>query len=392
MAVSKATFDFVIIGGGMAGASLAYELAEASRVLLVEREPFCGYHTTGRSAALFSETYGNATIRALTRASRGLYERPPAGFADHALLTPRPVLFVARADQADSLSAFSAILAEAGGGKPAVLDTDQARRHVPILRADYVAQALLDDSAKDIDVHALHQGYLRGAKARGAELVTAAEVVGLERRAGTWQVETSAGAFEAATVVNAAGAWASALGGLAGASPVVLTPLRRTAMMLDMPPGFEGADWPMAIDIDEQFYLKPDAGRLLASPADETPSEPCDAQPEELDIAIAIDRIQRAADLPVRSIARRWAGLRTFAADRSPVVGHDPKAEGFFWLAGQGGYGIQTAPALARAAAALVRRRPVEEAILAEGFDPAAVSPARPGLDRAIVPHDVAEA
>ncbi|MGO4334307.1 NAD(P)/FAD-dependent oxidoreductase [Labrys sp. KB_33_2] len=390
--MGKAAFDFVIIGGGMAGASLAYELAETDRVLLIEREQFCGYHTTGRSAALFSETYGNATIRALTRASRGLYEAPPAGFADLPLLTPRPVLFIARADQVARLAAFTDILAEASGKKPTVLDTAQARAHVPILRTDYVAQALLDGSSRDIDVHALHQGYLRGAKARGAELVTSAELLGLDRQAGHWRIRTSSGSFEAGTVINAAGAWASTVGGLAGASTVVLTPLRRTAMMLDMPRGFDGTAWPMAIDIDEAFYFKPDAGRLLASPADETPSDPCDAQPEELDIAIAIDRIQRAADLPVRTIARRWAGLRTFAADRSPVVGYDPKAEGFFWLAGQGGYGIQTAPALARAAAALVRCRPVEEAVLAEGFDPTAVSPARPGLEAAIVPHEAAEA
>lgn len=390
--MSKAAFDFAIIGGGMAGASLAYELAATNRVLLIERERFCGYHTTGRSAALFSETYGNATIRALTRASRGLYEAPPAGFTDHPLLMPRPVLFIARADQAARLAAFTDILAEASGRKPAVLDADRARAHVPILRGDYVAQALLDDSSKDIDVHALHQGYLRGAKARGAELVTSAELLGLDRQNGSWRIRTSAGSFEAGTVVNAAGAWASTVGRLADASTVVLTPLRRTAVMLDMPPGFDGTAWPMAIDIDEAFYFKPDAGRLLASPADETPSDPCDAQPEELDIAIAIDRIQRAAELPVRTIARRWAGLRTFAADRSPVVGYDPKAEAFFWLAGQGGYGIQTAPALARAAAALLQRQPVGEAILAEGFDPAAVSPSRRGLQAAIAPHEILEA
>lgn len=377
-------FDFVVIGGGMAGASAAYELADGASVLLLEREEHCGYHTTGRSAALFSETYGNATIRSLTRASRGLYEAPPAGFAEHPLLTPRPVLFIARADQEASIADMTEIFARTGGKPSRVLSSDAVRERVPIMRADYVAQALLDETSMDIDVHALHQGYLRGARARGARIAVSAEVLDIDRGSSGWRIATAREQFEARTIVNASGAWADTIAAMAGVAAAGLTPLRRTAMMLDLPDGVDASLWPHVIDIDEEFYFKPDGGRLLASPADETPSEPCDAQADEFDIAVAIDRIQQAANLPVRSIARRWAGLRTFAADRSPVVGFDPHCPDFFWLAGQGGYGIQTAPALAKVVAALAHRRPIADEILETGFDSDTVSPARAGIGAAV--------
>ena len=377
-------FDFVVIGGGMAGASAAYELADGASVLLLEREEHCGYHTTGRSAALFSETYGNATIRSLTRASRGLYEAPPPGFAEHPLLTPRPVLFVARTDQEASIADMTEIFARTGGKPSRILGSDAVRERVPIMRADYVAQALLDETSMDIDVHALHQGYLRGARARGARFAVSAEVLDIGRGPAGWRVTTASERFEARTIVNASGAWADTIAAMAGVAAAGLTPLRRTAMMLDLPDGVDASLWPHVIDIDEEFYFKPDGGRLLASPADETPSPPCDAQADEFDIAVAIDRIQQAADLPVRSISRRWAGLRTFAADRSPVVGFDPHCEDFFWLAGQGGYGIQTAPALAKVVAALAHRRPLADEILEAGFDPDTVSPARAGIGAAV--------
>lgn len=377
-------FDFVVIGGGMAGASAAYELADRASVLLLEREEHCGYHTTGRSAALFSETYGNATIRSLTRASRGLYEAPPPGFAEHPLLTPRPVLFIARADQEASIADMTEIFARTGGKPSRVLGSDAVCERVPIMRADYVAQAILDETSMDIDVHALHQGYLRGARARGARIAVSAEVLDIDRGASGWRITTAREQFEARTIVNASGAWADTIAAMAGVATAGLTPLRRTAMMLDLPDGIDASSWPHVIDIDEEFYFKPDGGRLLASPADETPSAPCDAQADEFDIAVAIDRIQHAADLPVRSIARRWAGLRTFAADRSPVVGFDPHCPDFFWLAGQGGYGIQTAPALAKVAAALAHGRPIADEILDAGFDPDEVSPARAGIGGAV--------
>ncbi|HVJ54575.1 MAG TPA: FAD-binding oxidoreductase [Aliidongia sp.] len=340
--------DFAIIGAGMAGASLAYELAGRARTLLIEREAQPGYHTTGRSAALYSETYGNDVIRRLTSAGRPFFTAPPAGFAEHPLLTPLGCLFIARSDQQSSLAAHMA-----GSDRIRLVEAAEALRMVPALRPDYVAAAAHEPDAMDIDVHGLHQGFLRGARARGAELLCDAGVEAVERRRGAWEITTKAGTIRAAVLVNAAGAWAEALGAMAGAKPIGLMPLRRTALIIDPPPGTDPHGWPMVIDAEETFYFKPDAGRLLASPCDETPSPPCDAQAEELDIAICIDRLQQAADLPVRRVLRSWAGLRSFVADRTPVVGFDPDIEGFFWLAGQGGYGIQTAPALGRAAAAL---------------------------------------
>ncbi|MEA2753893.1 MAG: D-arginine dehydrogenase [Aliidongia sp.] len=364
--------DVAIIGAGIAGASLACELAGGASVLLLEAEAFAGYHTTGRSAALFNECYGNAVIRALTAAARDFFITPPAGFAATALLMPRGCLIIARADQQASLEAqFRA------APQIVPIDAAEARRRVPVLRPDAVAAAGYDAAAMDIDVHALHQGFLRGAKAQGARLVTDARVTAIERRAGRWHLTTEAGTVQARILVNAAGAWAGEIGRMAGATPIGLTPLRRTALLIDPPPGSDSGGWPMVLDADEEFYFKPDAGRLLVSPADETPSPPCDAQPEELDIALAIDRLQRAADLPVRRIFRSWAGLRSFVADRSPVVGWDTGIEGLFWLAGQGGYGIQTAPALARLAASLCRGEAVPADLAARGLSEAVLSPGR---------------
>jgi D-arginine dehydrogenase len=367
------TAQIAIIGAGIAGASLAAALGKAGGVILIEAEDFPGYHTTGRSAALFNEAYGNAVIRGLTRASRACFEAAP-------LLTPRGTLVIARPDQAASLAAGHE---EAPGGLE-LWSAAAARAAVPVLRAEAVAAALYDPHAMDIDVHTLHQRFLVQAKAEGARLLTSARVEAIERRGGKWRIETAAGAVEAAILVNAAGAWADAIAALAGAKPIGLEPRRRTALLIDLPAGCDAAAWPMVIGADEEFYFKPDAGRLLVSPCDETLSPPCDARPEELDIAIAIDRLQCAADLPVRRVFRSWAGLRSFVADRSPVVGWDPDVPDLFWLAAQGGYGIQTAPALSQLAAALCRGGDVPAAIAAESVTEAALSPAR--LPRKIVP------
>src|SRR5690606_6139389 len=278
---------------------------------------------------------------------------PPAGFAEHPLLTPRGTLLIARADQRERLEAAYNELRDLA---PDIewIDGAAARAHVPVLEPDYVAAGDYEPAAPDMDVHAIHGGFLRTLRARGGRVVTDAEVTALERRAGRWHATTRAGEFSAPVVVNAAGAWCDSLARLAGVRPIGLVPKRRTAFTFDPPPGIDVRRWPSVIDTDEQFYFKPEGGRLLGSPADETPVEPCDVQPEEIDIALAVERIERATTLRVKRLESKWAGLRSFVADRTPAVGLDDEAEGFFWLAGQGGYGIMTSPALGRTVAALL--------------------------------------
>ncbi len=366
--------DFIVIGAGMAGASIAAELAvRGASVALLEAEPHAGYHATGRSAALFSELYGNAVIRALTRASRPFLFNPPAGFAEAPLMKPRACLFIARADQSNALAQFRAQTGLAGP----TLGAAEVHAQVPIFAPGYVQSAARDGGSADIDVDGLLQGCLRRARQRGACVALDAPVRAVSRQGGLWRVQAGAARLAAPVVINAAGAWANAVAALAGVAPVPLQPLRRTAILVDAPEGLDITAWPAVIDVDEQFYFKPDAGLLLVSPADEHPSEPCDAQPEELDVAIAVDRFEQATGLAVRRVRHRWAGLRVFAPDRTPILGFAPGAPGFFWLAGQGGYGIQTAPALARVGAALACREALPLDLLALGLEAAALSPAR---------------
>lgn len=358
----------------MAGAGVAYELSAHASVLVLERESAHGYHTTGRSAALYIETYGNAAIRALTRASRAFFEAPPEGFCSYPLLTPRGCLTIGRADQAQALA--SAMADAQGAMEP--LSREAVLALVPSLRPGYVAAGLLEPTAMDADVEALHQGFLRGARQRGADIRLDQNVVAIARNTHGFVVTNANGSvFEATVLINAAGAWADVVAHLAGAAPVGLQPMRRTAVIVDAPAGVETRAWPAVIDVDEQFYFKPEAGRILASPADETPSDPCDAWADDMDVAVCIERVQAAADLPVQRIVRAWAGLRSFVADRSPVIGFDKAAPGLFWLAGQGGYGVQTAPAAARVAAALAMGEPLPVDIAAEGVSARDLSPAR---------------
>lgn len=367
----------MVIGGGIAGASVAAELAAlGARVVLLEREAQPGYHTTGRSAALYTVAYGPPVIRALSRASAPQFSAPGDSLRPHPLLRRRQAIFLARPDQRASLEALAA---ELGPAVTPLSDT-QAMAMLPLLRSGYLTDALIDRSAADIDVEALHRQYLRALAAHSGTLRCAAEVTGLSGSATGWQIALPDGALHAEIVVNAAGAWADALAGLAGVAPIGLVPKRRTAALVAPPAGFTPDDWPMAVDVDEQFYIKPDAGKLLVSPADETPSSPCDAQPEDLDVAIGIDRVQQAFDLPVRRVEHKWAGLRSFVADKCPVAGYAPDAPGFFWLAGQGGYGIQSAPAMARWAAAAVLGRPAPADIVDQGVSAEALSPARRAL------------
>jgi len=369
------SFDIAVIGAGIAGASVAAELADDARVALIEMEAQPGYHTTGRSAAVFAPIYGPAPIRALTRASEAFFTSPPRGFAAAPLVSPRGILMIARADQEASLDA---LLSEVGGAasvsrldEPAVLSVN------PLVRPGYAKWAMQDSNGQDIDVAALHQGYLKRFKALGGTVMTRREVMGLDRTGAKWTVHLRDTSLAADIVVNAAGAWADHVAALAGIPPVGLTPKRRTAAIIAAPQDMATDGLPITIDIDESFYLKPDAGRLLISPADETPTAPCDAQPEEFDIALCVDRIETAFDLSVRRIENKWAGLRSFVADKCPVAGYAGNDTGFFWLAGQGGYGIQSAPALARTAAALVMRRPLPPDIADEGVRAEDLSPAR---------------
>lgn len=375
MTTSSSECDIVVIGGGIAGVSVAAHLAEHATVRLLEMEPQPGYHATGRSAALFAESYGNAVIRALSRASRSFLFTPPASFCTAPLVKPRGALVFARAAQEHLLEAFASAM---GAGSPFErLSAAQAIQQCPILRPGELCGAVIDRGAADIDVHELLQGYLRLLKARGGTVTTDAEVATLERTRGAWSVSTRGESIRAAIVVNAAGPWASQLGRMAGAHEIDLQPRRRTALLVDPPAAVVTEKWPLVMDAEEQFYLKPEAGLLLLSPCDETPSPPCDAQPDDTDVAIAVDRVERATTLEVRQVRRSWAGLRSFVADRSPVVGYDSRVPGFFWLAALGGYGIQTAPALSALAAALVLGRPIAGELTSCDVDPAALAPAR---------------
>jgi D-arginine dehydrogenase len=368
--------DILIVGGGIAGAGAAYELAAFASVIVLEREPQFGYHSTGRSAASFTENYGSLLIRRLAMASRAFLEEPPADFCEHPLLTPRGMFTIAREDQLDILGRQFDV---ARSLVPTIrrIDVAAAIARVPILRPDYVAGVFEEPYSMELDVHGLHQGYLKGARARGARLVVNAGVEAIERRDGRWSVTTAAGSFTAATIVNAAGAWADTIATHAGVSPLGLVPKRRTAFHIPAPPGVDIRDWPMVNDAGEQFYFKTDAGQLFVSPADATPSPPMDAYPDDLDVAAGVERFERATTVNVRRVSRAWAGLRTFASDGAPVVGFDPGVEGFFWLAGQGGYGIKTSPVLSRTCACLIRDGHLPEDLAALGVTSAELSPAR---------------
>jgi D-arginine dehydrogenase len=370
-------FDFAIVGAGIAGVSSAYHLAPLAKVIVLERERVAAYHTTGRSAALHSETYGSPEIRAITVAAGHFYRKPPTGFADHALLTPRGALLAGRANQETAVRKAAAEFARL---VPTVrwLEPTEALRRQPLLKPETCAGGAVFEEAEDMDVAAIHGGFLRGTRAAGGLLRLNAEVAAVDRRNGRWTIRLSDGeTVVAANLINASGAWADVVAGLAGAKPVGLVPKRRTAFTFDAPAGMALAAMPMVIDFDETWYIKPEVGQFLGSPADETPSAPTDAQPEELDIALAVDRIQTATTLQIHRIKNKWAGLRSFVADKNLVIGYDGVADGFFWLAGQGGYGIQTAAAAGRLAAALAQGKALPGDIAELGVSEAALSPAR---------------
>ena len=373
------TCDFLVIGAGMAGASAAYELSREGKVAILERESQPGYHTTGRSAALFVETYGNEVIRAFNRASRPFLEEPPEGFAQAPILSPRGTMFVATEETMASLRAEYDEVSRLTTSVR-MLDAEETHALHPALNRDLIVAGLYSPEDKDIDVAAVHWGYLRGARARGAKLVGDAELISLERQGAAWRATTREGAFSAPIVINAAGAWADEVGAMVGAKPIGLVPKRRTAFTFDAPPELDLRRLPGVIAADESWYMKPEAGHMLGSPADETPSAPCDAQPEELDLAIAIDRIETHTTVTVGRLVSKRAGLRSFVVDKTPVVGMEPGLDGFCWCAGQGGYGIQTAPGMGWVTAALAVGGAFPGALSAQGISAEDLSPGRPAL------------
>ena len=368
--------DFLVIGGGIAGASIAFFLAPHGRVTLLEREAQPGYHSTGRSAALFDESYGSPQVNALTRASRAFFEAPPAGFCDVPLLSPRGALTVAEPGQEAALQDYWKQLQRTTPGAT-LLNAEQACAIIPVLNRDKVLGATLNPDPADMDVDALHQGYLRGIARAGGSVVCHAEVTALQYQDGQWRVQAGGQAYAAPVVINAAGAWADVIARLAGVQPLGLQPKRRSAMIFSPPVGLDCRHWPMAFGVMEDWYFKPDAGALLGSPANVDPVEPQDVQPEELDIATAIYAIEQITTLEIRRPSRTWAGLRSFVSDGDLVGGFELQAPGFFWVAGQGGYGVMTSPAMGEACATLVRGQELPAHLAGFGLTAEMLSPKR---------------
>jgi D-arginine dehydrogenase len=346
------SFDIAIVGAGIAGASLAAEIGGAARVVLLEGEEHPGYHATGRSAAFWSETYGGPLIQPLTSASGAFLASPPAEFSERSFLGARRAIHLCEAPEGKALADLEARFA----GSPVALqrmDAAELRQEIPGLRSGRQA-GLHEPSCADIDVGGLHGAYLRAARRVGVQLVGSARLLSASRSPSRWHLETTAGALSADVLVDAAGAWADEVAERAGVSPIGIVPHRRTMVQLQVDPPAPAA-MPLVIDAGGSFYFKPEAGgRLWLSPHDETPCLPCDAAAEEIDVALAIDRLQRVVDWRVLRVERSWAGLRSFAPDRLPVYGFARGRRDFFWFAGQGGFGIQTAPAAAKLAAALL--------------------------------------
>lgn len=371
--------DTIIIGGGIAGLSAAFFLSESLSVVLLEREEALGYHSSGRTAAQFTVGIGVPTMRRLAWASRPFLEAPPCGFAPEPLLSPRGCLTVARRDQEARLEQIRERLADVGA-RAETVDRRRALALFPALVADKVDGGVFEPDAMDIDVDQLLQGYRRGAMARDARILTGVDIVAIDRRGGAWVVETRDAAISAPMVVNAAGAWADAVARLAGRSPVGVTPHRRTAFTFVAPAGVDTASWPHVSNVDYRWYVKPEAGRIMGSLSDAVPTAPADVHPEDIDVARAIYNIEQDTTLRIARPLAQWAGLRTFVADREPVAGMRPGDDGFFWLAGQGGCGVLTSPALGQAIAALVQGRALPAAQRALGIMEAHLSPAREAL------------
>ena len=366
--------DVIVIGAGMAGASVAYFMAQHARVRLLEREAYAGMHSTGRSAALFSETYGSPQVRALTRAARPFLANPPQSFASQPILTPRGAMIIGTAAQADDVrTLYEAILPFSPN--IALHDAARLQATVPVLRPAFAQIGLHEPGAADIDVNELHQGFLRGLRARGGQLQCNVDFQAIEHDAGGWQISTGEQVFRAPLLLNAAGAWVDQVAAMAGVAPIGITPKRRSAFMFDPPADITTSDWPFITAFDESFYFKPDAGLLLGSCANADPVAPHDVQPEDYDIALGIHRIEEATTMSIARPRHRWAGLRSFVADGDLVGGFAPDKPDFFWVAAQGGYGIQTSAAMGEACANLALGRPLPPPLVDAGLSAAMLAP-----------------
>ena len=375
---AAAMVDFVVVGGGIAGASVGAELAAAGHsVTVLERESHPGMHASGRSAAVYMASYGNQVVRALSAASRQFLTGIDTLW-DGAIVRERGALFIASADQVEQLQNFWESRRTL---QPylEMLDGSEAARMVPILNEGHVASCIYDFDTFDVDVDAMLHSYLRQLRAMGGILSVGTDFVRASPSQGGWLVETSRGPISCGAVINAAGAWADEVAIRSGVGPLGLQPFRRSAFLVSPPDKLAIDRWPIVFDIEEQFYFKPDAGLILISPANEDPSPACDAWAEEMEIAVGAHRVEEATTLSIQSVKSSWAGLRTFLPDRTPVVGEDPRARGFYWCAGQGGYGVQIGPALARCAAAAACGAAWPADVAALGITPAMLAPSRLG-------------
>ncbi len=366
--------DFVVIGGGIAGVAAAAFLAPHGTVTVLEAEPTLAYHTSGRSAAMLVEDYGAAGARPLVKAARRFLDSPPAGSVDSPLLSDRAVMWVSGKGTLSTLEARAAMAQSRGAGCE-LITPEQVISHVPVMRSAWLEGGLYVRSGAEIDVAGLHQAFVRIARSHDSEIHTSSPVTGIDRDGGRWVVHSGDKSVATDVVVDAAGAWGDQVADLAGVDPIGLQPLRRTAFMV---PGSErSSSWPMVVEANEQFYFRPDGVQFLCSLAEEVACDPMDARPRMEDVAQAIERINEATNLGIRSVNSQWTGLRTFAPDRDLVIGEDPTAPGFFWLVGQGGIGIQTSPAYGEALACLVMDLPLPDHHVAAGVDPERTSPAR---------------
>ncbi len=367
-----AQFDFLVVGAGIAGASIAAHLAETHKVVLIDMEERAGYHTTSRSAASYEPNYGPPPMLAFTRASDHFFKNPPPGFTDVPLLTPRISLFF----EAEGQGEHTAKLLQNASALEEI-SIEEAQNLFPVLKPGYAKRCFLDAHTADIDVDLLHRGYLKIFKSRGGTTLLSSPLQTATRKGSEWTVQCGASHLTVTTIINASGAWGDVVANICGARPVGLTPKRRSIGMVPMPDGLDFKDWPMVTDVGETWYAKPQSGKLLVSSADATPVEPHDAYADDMAIAEGVDRLMAATTLEVELLDHAWGGLRTFAPDGNPVIGYDPSTDGFFWAVGQGGYGIQSCPALSVTAAAMALRQPISKDIRDFGLHPDDITPDR---------------